>query len=69
MNTELKNWFYRTVIVIVLTVAVALINRYVGVKVDVPPPPLQVVIQPGPDKSDPFTGAKAFAIPVTVESK
>lgn len=68
MNAELKNWLYRTLVVLVLTVLVALINRYLGVKVDVPqPPPLQVVIQPGPDKSDPFTGAKAFAVPVSVE--
>lgn len=68
---ELKLWGIRAVAVLVLSLLTVLLQRWgVPVHVDPPPPtPVKVVIQPGPDKSDPFTGAKAFAIPVTVENK
>lgn len=68
---ELKLWGIRAVAVLVLSLLTVLFQRYgVPIHVDPPPPtpptPLKVVIQPGPDKSDPFTGAKAFAVPVEV---
>lgn len=67
----LKLWAVRTALVIGISILTALVQR-LGIA---PPPainppelpPLQVVIQPGPDKTDPFTGAKAWAVPVEVK--
>jgi hypothetical protein len=68
---ELKLWGIRVVAVLVLSLLTVLLQRWgVPVHVDPPPPaPINVIVKPGPDPSDPFTGAKAFAIPVTVEER
>lgn len=68
-SAELKLWGIRAVAVLVLSLLTVLLQRWgVPVHVDPPPPtPVKVVIQPGPDQSDPFTGAKAFAVPMLVE--
>lgn len=70
---ELKLWGIRAVAVLLLSLLTVLMQRFgVPIHVDAPPQvptPMKVVIQPGPDKSDPFTGAKAFAVPVTVEDR
>ncbi|AWM38677.1 hypothetical protein GobsT_31350 [Gemmata obscuriglobus] len=46
--SELKVWAIRAAVVIALSVTTALINRYLGVQVEVAPPPVQVVVQPAP---------------------
>lgn len=44
---ELKVWGIRAAVVVALTVLTALVNRYFGVSVEVPPPPpVTVVVQP-----------------------
>lgn len=50
----LHEWFVRAVLLIILTVIVGLVNRYLGVRVEVPPPPpVTVVIEPQPGGAEP----------------
>ncbi len=48
MNEKYKQWAVQAALMIALAVVLALVNRFVGVKVDVPPPPpVQIVVTPG----------------------
>lgn len=48
MNEKYKQWAVQAALMIALAVVLSLIQRYLGVKIDVPPPPpIQIVVTPG----------------------
>lgn len=48
MTEKYKQWAVQALLMIALAVVLALIHRYLGVTVEVSPPPVNVVVQPAP---------------------
>lgn len=47
-KAKLKAWAAHSVALLILSILLALVQRWIGVKVDVPPPPpVNVIVQPG----------------------
>ncbi len=55
LTDKQKHWLTNTLLVILLTALAALVQRWVGVPVEVPPPPVTVVVEPAPGTADPPT--------------
>lgn len=53
-KAELVAWALRTALVIALAVAASLIQRWLGVTVEAPPPPpVTVIVEPAPGSVEP----------------
>lgn len=57
MNEKYKQWAVQAALMVALAVVLALVNRWLGVRVDVPPvppvPPITVVVEPAPGTDSP----------------
>ncbi len=48
---QLRDWFLTALLMVAVSVVVGVVNRYLGIRVEVPPPPpVTVIVEPGGDQ-------------------